>query len=183
MRTPSRLVVGTAGVLVGAGVATGGAALATGGAPSAAPAAKSAVTTTATTTAATTTAKDGRLDSVLSDLVKSGTITAAQKAKILAAVGDHQGKRAGVRFGEPMKVVADAIGITPTQLRTELKSGKTVAQVAAAHGVSRATLKQKLTTAADARISKLIDKMLDRSLPAKGQAGTNKAPSASSSAS
>lgn len=163
MRKPSRLVVGATSLIVGASVATGGVALA---ASSPSP---------SSTTSASQSAKGpaGRMDGALSRLVASGTITADQKTKIEAALkADFKaghGKGSGpMRGGEhrllagAMKDVAAAIGITPTQLRTELRSGKSIAQVAQAHNVSRETLKKKLL----ADVGNQLDKIIDLKLPA-----------------
>jgi uncharacterized protein YidB (DUF937 family) len=53
-------------------------------------------------------------------------------------------------------ISAKAIGISPQDLKTELKSGKSVAQVAGEHGVSTQTVVNDLVTAADARVDKAV---------------------------
>lgn len=50
-------------------------------------------------------------------------------------------------------VTAQAIGITPDQLTSELRSGNSIAQVAQEHGVSAQTVENALTGAADTRIN------------------------------
>jgi len=63
----------------------------------------------------------------------------------------HQWLRAhrkGLR-AEGLAVSAKTIGITPQALKADLKSGKSIAQVASANGSSGAAVESALTTAAD----------------------------------
>lgn len=53
-------------------------------------------------------------------------------------------------------ISAKTIGVTPTTLVSELRSGKSIADVAGEHGVSAASVVGALTSAADARINKLV---------------------------
>jgi predicted DNA-binding protein (UPF0251 family) len=53
-------------------------------------------------------------------------------------------------------VAAEAIGITPEQLRQELRSGKSLAQVAQERGVSRDTLKQRILAAQQQRLDQAV---------------------------
>ena len=55
-----------------------------------------------------------------------------------------------------LAVSAKAIQISPQALRAELKSGKSVAQVAGEHGVSAQTVIGALVDAADARIDQAV---------------------------
>ena len=48
-----------------------------------------------------------------------------------------------------LAISASTIGITPQALRADLKSGKSIAQVASANGSSAAAVESALTTAAD----------------------------------
>ena len=48
-----------------------------------------------------------------------------------------------------LAISASTIGITPQALRSDLKSGKSIAQVASANGSSAAAVESALTTAAD----------------------------------
>jgi len=83
----------------------------------------------------------------LQSLVDNGTITSEQAdavADTLAkagppAGGPHGGPGRG-HHGPPLQAAAAAIGIDEDTLRTELQSGKTLAQVANDHGVSTETL-------------------------------------------
>ncbi len=61
-------------------------------------------------------------------------------------------RRAGLRDS------AKVIGITPQELRSDLKGGQTVAQVANAKGVSTSTLVTDLTKDVDARIQHAVTK-------------------------
>lgn len=45
------------------------------------------------------------------------------------------GPKMGARFGADLSGVAQALGLTPYQLRTELRSGKSIAQIAKDHNV------------------------------------------------
>jgi 3-hydroxyacyl-CoA dehydrogenase len=95
----------------------------------------------------------------LADQVKSGQITQAQadaiKAKLahqtpctLGSVGKHGGK--GVKGGwhafyqEYVAASAAALGISETQLQSDLKGGQSLSQIAAARHVSEADFRTKL---------------------------------------
>jgi lambda repressor-like predicted transcriptional regulator len=54
------------------------------------------------------------------------------------------------------QVVADILGMTPQELRTEMQAGKTLAQVAEAKGVSRDALKAKLLESHKTRIDAAV---------------------------
>ena len=53
---------------------------------------------------------------------------------------------------EGLSISASTIGITPQALRADLKSGQSIAQVAAAHGSSASAVESALTKAADAAV-------------------------------
>ena len=61
--------------------------------------------------------------------------------------------RRGLR-SKGLAISASTIGITPQALRADLKSGKSIAQVAAANGSSAAAVESALTTAADGAVTK-----------------------------
>jgi polyhydroxyalkanoate synthesis regulator phasin len=101
---------------------------------------------TSSTAAADTSAPDGRPDpsthiaEVLKPLVDDGTITQTQADAVSAAlVADHQARDGehgkGGRHGLKSEVLAQVLGMSADELRTALKSGKTIAQVAADQGV------------------------------------------------
>lgn len=112
----------------------------------------------------------------LNKAVAAGTITQAQADKITAALqagdsfffGAHGPRtpgnpggagRGGPFFGAIADVegsVATFLGITPAQLMTELRGGKSLADVATAHGKTRDDLKTYLTTQVNAQIDKAV---------------------------
>jgi hypothetical protein len=99
------------------------------------------------------------LKSALAGLVTNGTITQAQADKVastLAAQAPPMGGR-GHGPGGPGRVapetVAKILGITVDQLRTAQQSGQTLAQIASAHGISKADLISKLVAAAKAQLA------------------------------
>jgi hypothetical protein len=53
-------------------------------------------------------------------------------------------------------ISASTIGITPTALVAEVKSGKSIAQVATEHNVTSATVVGAVTKAADAKVAQLV---------------------------
>lgn len=111
------------------------------------------------------------LSNSLKKLVANGTITQAQADAILAEVASEQkaqkdtfknhAKRGlpegamGILRGATA-AVAKSIGITPDELRTELASGKSVAEIATAHGVDPATVVAAIASEADTRIDALV---------------------------
>jgi hypothetical protein len=61
----------------------------------------------------------------------------------------------GMNQGGPQQI-ADILGMTPQELRTEMQAGKSLAQVAEAKGISRDTLKAKLLEAHKTRIDAAV---------------------------
>jgi polyhydroxyalkanoate synthesis regulator phasin len=121
------------------------------------------------------------LDDTLNDLVSKGTINQDQanavrdglKSRIEAFRAQHGARggpghrgKGGPGFDLKTDVIdaaAQAIGITPDQLMQEHKAGKTLAQVAQAHGIDP----QKVADAIVAKISADIDKAVaDGKIPA-----------------
>ena len=101
----------------------------------------------------------GKLDQILSGLVAKGTITDAQKQAIEDAVKDAVKASPKVqaleRFVRDLgSAAATYTGITPAELKTQLKAGKSLAEIASDHGKDRAGLVNALTTAANADIDK-----------------------------
>ena len=87
------------------------------------------------------------LKDVLDSLVKDGTLTQAQADKITSSVEakekeEHAQRDANqqARRQEFLTVAAKAIGISTTDLETQLKSGKTLADVAKANNVDPNTV-------------------------------------------
>jgi polyhydroxyalkanoate synthesis regulator phasin len=113
--------------------------------------------------------------SLINQAVSEGKLTQEQASRMIQAIQDgkgpghpgmgQRGQRPGPRGqgqgqgqrgpGGP-QVVADLLGMTPEQLRTELQSGKSLAQVAEANGVSRDTLKAKMLDAQKARLDAAV---------------------------
>jgi hypothetical protein len=138
--------VGVAGLGIGAAIGPAGAVAATSSA---------------------TQAVGDRLTSIkdaLAGLVKDGTITQAQADKVATTLdrtlpergfGGH-GKGLGghgMRLGAGLDEVASIIGITPKELRTQVRSGKTLAEIAKSKNISQDTLVSKLVAAAKTRIA------------------------------
>lgn len=163
-----------AAVAIGASVLTGGALGAAFVSPLGAGAQDGQTTTTessadsATTDSATATR--GLPDFVataLDGLVADGTIDQAQRDAVAAALeaaqpaggpggpGGHGGP-GGRHRGPGLDVAATALGMTADELRTELESGTTIAQVAEAKGVA-------LQTVIDALVADMNDH-LDKAL-------------------
>ena len=111
------------------------------------------------------------LAEVLAPLVTDGTITQAQADKVIDAIDkaapDHDGRGGGKRA----ELVASTIGITVEQLRTELGTDKSVADVAKAHGVDVQKVIDALVADATAHIDQAVT---DGHLTA-AQAATEKA--------
>lgn len=110
----------------------------------------------------------GRLNAIkdaLKGLVSDGTITQSQADKVATTLDQNLPRRGpgmgmGMHregpFGGPHLHpvdVAKILGITPQQLRTQLEAGKTLAQIAATKGISKADLIDKLVAAAKADIA------------------------------
>lgn len=74
------------------------------------------------------------------------------------AGGKHHRRRALRRriLREAVKVSAKTIGIPPKQLVTELRTGKSVAQVATAHGVDPSKVVTALVNGGDAKVDKAV---------------------------
>jgi hypothetical protein len=102
----------------------------------------------------------------LDQAVAKGKLTAAQEQAILTRLkahlddivnhafplaGRHGPKRPGF-----VGAVATYIGITPAQLRTELRTGKSLAQVATAHGKTVDGLKSAILAAVKAKLDKAV---------------------------
>jgi ribosomal protein S20 len=109
-------------------------------------------------------AHQGPLQRALDKLVEQGTLTQAQADAVRDAVkaeapkgGRHAGPRMRAVRGAA-KVAADTIGIEPEELRTEVQSGKTIAQVAEEHGKSAQDVIDAVVTAGNQRIDKAVAK-------------------------
>lgn len=103
---------------------------------------------------------------VLNGLVEKGVITKDQAEQILrafAAAAENKGDRDrgdhAKRFlGGVMKTSAEYLGLTGEQLKEQLKSGKSLARIAAElPGKNRDGLIAALTSAAEAKIKEALD--------------------------
>ncbi len=119
------------------------------------------------TTAPPAAAHKSPLDQVLDDLVAKGTITQAQADAVRNGV-DAKRKELGQNMGPGMRLgggagmmgvfgdVAKQLGMTPQDLLTELRSGKSLADVAKAKGLDEQKVIDSLVSAADARIDQAV---------------------------
>jgi hypothetical protein len=96
---------------------------------------------------------------LLGSLAMGGVATAATPPTAPAAhVRAHEARqwlrahRKGLR-AEGLTISASTIGLAPQTLKSDLKSGKSIAQVAATNGSSAAAVESALTTAADAAVT------------------------------
>ena len=118
-----------------------------------------------------TSAGGGRLAALrdaLAGLVTDGTLTGAQADKVAATLDRNLPRPPRFRGpggpdgpggeGRPGHLhpdeVAKVIGITPSQLRTQLEAGKTLAAIGLAHGVSTPALIDRLVLAAQADLAR-----------------------------
>jgi hypothetical protein len=102
---------------------------------------------------------DGPLKRALDKLVADKTLTQAQadaviaevKAQATAGMEERRSERE-----ETVQALADAIGITPDELKAGLKDGTSIAAQAQAKGVDRQVLEDLLTTRMTARIDQAV---------------------------
>jgi polyhydroxyalkanoate synthesis regulator phasin len=113
--------------------------------------------------------KDASLQTV-QDLVKSGKLTQPQADKLTQAINSGKypelarlfgqrraGLAARLRYGI-IASAAKAIGVTPKDLRSELKTGKSIADVAAGHNVSLDAVKAQISGDAKTKLDALVAK-------------------------
>jgi polyhydroxyalkanoate synthesis regulator phasin len=103
---------------------------------------------------------------VLDNLVSSGTITQAQADAVTKALQEARPmlERAPGRWGGPgrfgvgfaLDQAAKALGITVDELRTELQSGKTLAEIASDHGIDVQKVIDALTAEAKAKLDDAV---------------------------
>ena len=103
-----------------------------------------------------------RVQAVLDKLVADGTITKDQEDKILAALKDAAPAKGEFGRGGPailhkaVDTAAQALGLSTSDLKAELKAGKSVADVANEKGVSLDTVTKALTDAANSALDKAV---------------------------
>lgn len=143
-RVPALVVAGAVGLAgLGVGVVIG-------------PAAASAATSSAThaVTDRVTAIKDA-----LAGLVKDGTLTQAQADKVATTLDDKlpvRGPHGPGMVREGLDDAAKVIGISGDELRTQLQSGKSLAEVAKSHGVSEDTLVTRLVASAKSHLADAV---------------------------
>ena len=95
-----------------------------------------------------------KLRAAIDDLVNGkGSIRVRVEAK---------GVGPGIALGEPLKTAADYLGLSVDELAQELRAGKSLAEIASAHGKSVSGLKQALIQAATADLEKAVDKLVNQ---------------------
>ena len=103
----------------------------------------------------------------------AGTTSAPSAPTPAAAAGGpaHHLRHGIGLLGLTPAVIAKDAGTDKAGLEAGRKAGKTLAQIAASHGVSRATLLARLDAAADARMAKLINTKLPAGVRGPGPWG------------
>ncbi len=99
------------------------------------------------------------IKSALSGLVTDGTLTQDQADKVATTLDEKLPEGRGGRGGMPgenLAAAAKALGLTETELRAELKDGKSLAAIAKAEGVSTDTLVKALVAAAEAKLDAAV---------------------------
>jgi uncharacterized coiled-coil protein SlyX len=104
----------------------------------------------------------------LDQAVANGRLTKAQEQTLLARLKSRLDDlvnhafpkaatgRVGLRGPRLGAAVSTYLGITPAQLRTELRSGKSLAQIAVAHGKTAAGLKAAILAKVKARLDQAV---------------------------
>jgi len=101
------------------------------------------------------------IQGALAPLVTDGTLTQAQADSVAgaleAAKPERSGKGGGMgRRGAGLDAAAGAIGITADELRTALRDGQTIADVAGAAGVDVQTVIDSMFTAAETALDQAV---------------------------
>lgn len=100
----------------------------------------------------------------LDQAVANGRLSAAQEQALLTRLKarlDDIVNHAVPALGRPVRprlgsAVATYLGVTPAQLRTELRAGKSLAQIATGHGKTVAGLKSAILDAVKTRLDKAV---------------------------
>ncbi|MFM8564402.1 MAG: hypothetical protein ACKOCE_11025 [Acidimicrobiia bacterium] len=106
----------------------------------------------------------------LQSLVDDGTLTTSQRDAVVTALeaarpdhgpgAGHGGRRGGLR-GKMFDAAAAAIGITADELKTEIQSGKTIAELAVANGKTAQEVIDALVVTATADLTQRITDMVN----------------------
>jgi hypothetical protein len=119
----------------------------------------------ATTSTNPVTSRLANIKGALSGLVSDGTLTQAQADKVASTLDKKLPKRAvrgpGARFGgmgmnQTRDAAAKTLGMTPEKLQTELRSGKSLAQVAKDQKVGVDTLVTAMVAAAKVELATAV---------------------------
>lgn len=106
-----------------------------------------------------------KFKNVLDGLVQNGTITQDQEDKIVQAFKDAAADNQRVRGRHPrarqalrgmVETAANTIGVSPADLVTELKTGKSVADVANEHNVAPDTVVKAIVDAGTAKVDEAV---------------------------
>lgn len=110
--------------------------------------------------AAIGTKQGSRLDTLLTDLVNQGIINQSQADAIRSYLQRQAQSRCYQATILPpadiLSTAANKLGLTTSQVRAELRQGKSLAQVASDHGVSRDDLKNALLQTARTNANALV---------------------------
>jgi hypothetical protein len=102
----------------------------------------------------------GRIAAALSGLVADGSMTQAQADRVATTLAEelprHGGRGHGKGRGRHLDAAAEALGMSEAELRTALRSGQTLAQVAETRGVERQALVEALVAAASAHLDEQV---------------------------
>jgi uncharacterized protein YidB (DUF937 family) len=103
-----------------------------------------------------------RVDKALSELVADNTLTQAQADAVRAKIAEDSGKGAKTCAGLALmkesgvaQAVEQLLGMTGPQIKTEFKNGKSLAEMASAKNIDRATLVKTINTALGTAVDKL----------------------------
>jgi polyhydroxyalkanoate synthesis regulator phasin len=176
MLNPTKIMAATAALVVAGAMALGVARYASAQEPGATPSGpkarveaflgKVAANLGVSSDQLTSAVKDAELQTV-DERVADGTLTSDQAAKIKDRINNSQGTGLGAlvigrhemreraRLGI-VRASAQAIGIAPKDLVTELKDGKSIADVAAEHNVPLDAVKSQITDGAKARLDQAV---------------------------
>lgn len=125
-----------------------------------------------------------KIGAILTTLVSEGKLTAEQRAAIIARLEEVAEKEAAEKvgakrpafhwkgaLGDHLKGVATFLGSTEKELGAALREGKSLADVAAAKGKTRAALITAITTPANAKVDEaLAAKKIDAEQATKAKA-------------
>ena len=125
-----------------------------------------------------------KIEAILAALVGEGKLTGVQKDAVLArlkeAVEKEAAEKVGAKrpafhwkgaLGDHLKGVATFLGLTERELTAALREGKSLADVAAARGKTRAALITAITTSANAKVDEaLAAKKIDAEQAVKAKA-------------